>query len=207
MPARLDATTPTHQMLATLAPEMSWPLRMAVANLWLLRPVVTHQLASTPPGNATIRTTVTPTQVTGSSKSNVIAAEARAVLNVRVVPGDTIDTVIAHLRTHINDARIEIHVRSQTAAAPTSPTDTPDFARLQRAIRAVFPEALVAPFLTIAATDAREYAAIAPESYRFIPVLQEGAITLIHGVDEHLRIDVYERMIRTYATIVKELAQ
>ena len=207
MPARLDGASPTRQMLTTLAPEMSWPLRTAVANLWLLRPVVTRQLAATPPGNATIRTTITPTQVTGSPKSNVIAAEARAVLNVRLVPGDTIDALVAYLRTHINDPRIEIRVRNQTAGTPTSPTDTPDFARLQRAIRAVFPEALVSPFLTIGATDAREYAAIAPESYRFLPILQDGAVTAIHGVNEHLRIDAYERAIRTYATIITELAR
>ena len=207
MPARLDATNPTRQTLTTLAPEMSWPLRTAVANLWLLTPVVTRQLAATPSGNATIRTTIAPTQVTGSAKSNVIAPEARAVLNVRLLPGDTVDDVIAHIRTHINDDRIAIRVASQTRVAPASPTNTPDFARLQRAIRAVFPEALVAPFLTVGATDAREYASIAPESYRFLPIFQEGAIAAIHGVNEHLRIDAYERAIRTYATIITELAR
>jgi carboxypeptidase PM20D1 len=206
MPARLDAANPTGQTLATLAPDMTWTLRTAVANLWLLSPVVTRQLAATPSGNATIRTTIVPTQVSGSPKSNVIAAEARAVLNARLLPGDSVEDLTAHLRTHINDDRVEIRVLGQTSAAPVSPVDTPDFTRLQRAIRAVFPEVLVAPFLTIGATDAREYAAIAPESYRFIPVLQEGSVALIHGVDEHLRIDVYERAIRAYATIVKELA-
>jgi carboxypeptidase PM20D1 len=206
MPARLDASNPTRQTLTTLAPDMSWVLRTAVANLWLLRPVVTSQLAATPSGNATIRTTITPTQVTGSPKSNVIAAEARAVLNARLLPGDSVEDVIAHLRTHIDDDRVEIRVLGQTRPGSVSPTGTPEFDRLQRAIRAVFPDVLVAPFLTIGATDAREYAAIAPESYRFIPVLQDGALALIHGVDEHVRIDVYEKMIRAYATIVKELA-
>lgn len=206
MPARLDTANPTRQTLATLAPEMTWVMRTAVANLWLLRPVVTRQLGATPSGNATIRTTIAPTQVSGSPKSNVIAAEARAVLNARLLPGDSVDDLVAHIRTHVNDDRVEIRVLGQTRAAPVSPTNTPEFARLQRAIRAVFPDVLVAPFLTIGATDAREYSAIAPESYRFVPVQQEGAIALIHGVDEHIRIDVYERAIVAYATMVKELA-
>lgn len=206
MPARLDAANPTLQTLTTIAPEMTWVMRTAVANLWLLRPVVTRQLAATPSGNATIRTTIAPTQVTGSPKSNVIAPEARAVLNARLLPGDSVDDLVAHIRTHVNDSRVEIRVLGQTRAAPVSPTTTPEFARLQRAIRAVFPGVLVAPYLTVGATDAREYAAIAPGSYRFIPVHQEGALALIHGIDEHIRIDVYERTIVAYATIVKELA-
>ena len=64
----------------------------------------------------------------------------------------------------------------------------------------------LAPLLTTAATDARHYAGIAPNLYRFHPIRQAGALETIHGVDEHIRIDAYMDVIRTYATIIETLA-
>jgi carboxypeptidase PM20D1 len=76
---------------------------------------------------------------------------------------------------------------------------------LQASIRAIYPQVLVAPYLTVAATDAREYRAIA-STYRFLPVHQDGALDAIHGVDEHITIDSYVKTIRIYATAIKGLA-
>jgi carboxypeptidase PM20D1 len=207
MRPRLDAANPTRQMLVTLAPEMRWVLRTAVANLWLLRPLVIRQLAATPPGNATIRTTLAPTMLTGGPRPNVLPEEAIAVLNVRMVPGDLAGDVERHLRMAIDDDRVTIAMRQLGAASRVSPVDGPEFAALARAIRATHPDVLVAPYLTIAATDAREFADVAPFAYRFLPVQQPGAVALIHGDDEHIDVDVYERAIRTYATILKDLTK
>jgi acetylornithine deacetylase/succinyl-diaminopimelate desuccinylase-like protein len=59
----------------------------------------------------------------------------------------------------------------------------------------------------MAATDAPRYARIAKNLYRFLPVYQDGALEAIHGVNEHLRVDAYEKAIRIYATIIRELAE
>jgi carboxypeptidase PM20D1 len=84
--------------------------------------------------------------------------------------------------------------------------DTPEFAALARAIRAVYPQVLVAPYLTIGATDSREYWRVAPDTYRFLPIYEDGALEAIHGIDEHVRIDAYLQAVRIYATLMTGLA-
>jgi carboxypeptidase PM20D1 len=205
MPARLDGAA--RQMFLTLAPEMRGAMRVAFANLWLAEPLVLRQLTARPDTNAIVRTTIAPTQLEGSAKANVLATDARARLNVRLLPGDTSDALLAHLRDAIDDERVAIRlVDAGGQPPPISPTTTADFESLQAAIRAVYPDARVAPFMTTGATDARLYAAIAPFAYRFLPIAQPGALDAIHGVDEHLRVDAYVNAIRTYATIVTLIA-
>lgn len=206
MPARLDGVV--REMFMTLAPEMTLPMRVLFANLWLTRPVIMRRLATQPRTNATLRTTMAPTMLEASPKVNVLALSARAIVNVRLLPGDTVETVTRHMRAAIDDGRVTIGVLDGETGAPPpiSPTQSGEFARLGSAIRSVYPEALVAPLLTIGATDSRFYAGIAPRSYRFLPIYFPDALEVIHGVDERVPIDAYAKAIRTYATIITEVA-
>ena len=206
MPARLDGAV--RETFMTLAPEMTLPMRVLFANLWLTRPVILRRLAAQPRTNATFRTTMAPTMLEASPKANVLAVAARAVVNVRLLPGDTVDTVTRHMRSAIDDGRVTIAVLTGEAgnAPPISPTQTGEFARLGSAIRSVYPNALVAPLLTIGATDSRFYTSIAPLTYRLLPIHFADALEVMHGVDERVPIDAYANAIRTYATIIKEMA-
>ena len=80
--------------------------------------------------------------------------------------------------------------------------NTPQYAALARSIRAVYPETLVAPYLTIAATDARAYDGVAAHTFRFQPIAQHAILEEVHGINEHLRVDAYTNAIRIYATII-----
>jgi carboxypeptidase PM20D1 len=206
MRARLDGAA--REMFTTLTPEMSLPMRAVFANLWLTKPVVLWRMGEKPEVNPAIRTTVAPTMLEASPKANVLATSARAVLNVRLLPGDSPEAVAAHMRSAIADDRVEVLAVAGAGApsVPISPTGTAEFARLQSAIRAVYPDVVVSPYLTMAATDSRFYIRVAPNIYRFLPVSLAGALEAVHGVDEHVRIDAYEKGIRIYATIIKELA-
>jgi len=74
-------------------------------------------------------------------------------------------------------------------------------------IRAVYPNVLVAPFLTIAATDARHYRDVSSGTYRFLPIHQADATTLMHGVNEYVTVDGYAQAIRFYATLIETLGR
>jgi len=205
MPPRLDGAALA--MFTTLAPDMSFAMRIAFANLWLLRPALVWKMTRDASSNAIVRTTIAPTMLEGSPKINVLATEARALFNVRLLPGDTIDDVRRHITEAVDDDRVTVTIIGGGAGSPPlSPVNTPEFAHLQRAIRAVYPDVLVAPYLTMAATDAREYRDVAPNLYRFLPVQQDGALESIHGVDEHITLEAYRKAILTYATLIMELA-
>ena len=68
------------------------------------------------------RTTFAMTTLAGSPALNVIASSATAGINIRVMPGDTVDDVLAHLRKVIGDDACRSPSSSAARPAP-SPVD------------------------------------------------------------------------------------
>lgn len=96
MPGNMDGVM--RQMFEHLGPEMPFARRLVMANLWLFRPLVERQLARRPAANALLRTTTAATLIEGGVKDNILPARARAVVNFRIRPGDTIASVTDHVR-------------------------------------------------------------------------------------------------------------
>ena len=208
MPARLDGASAA--LFDTLAPEMALGYKTLFGNLWLTRRLVVSQLAKKPTTNAAIRTTTAPTIFRAGDKENVLASTGTAVINFRLLPGDTADDVLLHVRSTINDARVAVNFyRGAAGFAPSavSPYDTPDFAAIGGAVRAVYPNVLVAPYLTLGATDARQFAEVASARYRFLPINQPGATELLHAPNEHILVNVYADTIRAYGAIIQGLGR
>jgi carboxypeptidase PM20D1 len=207
MPAGL--TGASRQMFEYLGPEMSFGERVVFANLWLFEPLVVRRLAASPGTNAIVRTTTAVTVVEGGTKENVLPGRARAVVNFRLRPGDTADAVLAHVREVVADERVRVSAvpGSASEASPVSDAAAPSFALLERAIREVYPRAVAAPYLVVAATDARHYAALTPNVYRFLPVwVKPGDLARFHGADERVSVENYAGCVRFYAQFVRGLA-
>ncbi len=193
-PARLDGATAA--TFRYLAPEMPLASRVVFANPWLFGPLVTRVLAATPRTAAIVRTTLAPTVFDAGVRSNVLPVSARAVVNARLLPGDTVETIAAHARRVIDDDRVEI--RAAAAPLPPAPgmsgTGTPGFDLLARTVRETYGGSgvLVAPYLTIAAVDARWYAPLTPNVYRFRGMRWEADATeRVHGVNERIAVEAY----------------
>jgi carboxypeptidase PM20D1 len=201
-PARL--TGATRQMAEFLGPEMAWGKKVTMANLWLFEPLISKRLAAAPFTNATIRTTMAPTMFNAGVKENVLPTRATAVINLRILPGDTVASVIEHVGRTINDPRVKISsLPVRVEPSQISDTETPSFRLIQRTIRETTQEVLVAPALLVAATDSRHYRGLSRNIFRFLPVaLGINDINRYHGVDERITIDDYERCIRFYARLL-----
>lgn len=203
-PATLSGVT--RQTLAYLGPEMPFARRAALANLWLFAPLVERQYLAKPSTAAIVRTTTAATMIQGGVKDNVLPTEARAVINFRVLPGETTAGVAERVRRVVNDPRVRVAPVAESAAdpSPVSPTDAPGFRIIQRTAAETFPDALVAPYLVLGATDARHYAKLSPCVYRFIPVRMDAQdLETIHGRDERLRVEDAAAMVNFYARLLK----
>ncbi|HEU5284222.1 MAG TPA: hypothetical protein VFU53_10440, partial [Burkholderiales bacterium] len=78
---------------------------------------------------------------------------------------------------------------------------------LQRAVEAVFPEALVAPSLLVGATDSRHFTPLADAVFRFRPARTGTAdVARYHGVDERLAVENYAEFISFYMRYLREAA-
>ena len=202
MPARLDG--PTAEMFDGIAPYSGGTMRIALANRWLLGSLVKRQLLASPDTAAAIRTTTAPTIVTAGTKDNVLPQSARAVINHRILPGDTVDSVLAYDRRAIDDPKVHVRVLAG-AHDPSRPVsaDSPEYRRLVTIIRASFPEAAVAPGLVLGETDGRHYEGVARAVLRFSPITMRTAdVMRFHGNDERIGIADYMRSITFYEGLI-----
>ncbi len=202
-PARLSG--PTRRMLEFLGPEMAWPQRLALANLWLFDPLVRKQLAASTLTNAIIRTTLAPTLFNAGMTEYSLPTQARAVVNLRIVPGDTIAGVTEHVRQTIDDPRVKIAalpIRVEPSAV--SDIEAASFSVIHRTIRQAIPEVLVAPALLVAGTDSRHYAPLTKNIYRFLPItLRPDDARRYHGINERISLQDYERCVRFYTQLIR----
>ncbi|HNR29506.1 MAG TPA: M20 family peptidase [Candidatus Hydrogenedentes bacterium] len=205
-PGRLAG--PARDMLECVGPEMDFPMRLVMANLWAFGPIVRGQLESAPATAAALRSTIAPTIFEAGVKENVLPATARAVVNLRIMPGETIEGALAHVRNTIADDRVSVAViPPANEPSPVASVDAPAYETLNRSIRQVFPEAVVAPMLVLGGTDSRHYTAVAENVYKFLPFpLGEDDLPRFHGTDERVAVEDYVKAIQFYALLMRNAA-
>lgn len=187
--------------------DMPFVQRMAFANRWLFGGYLKGVLGNTPAANAMIRTTTAPTMLVGSSKENVLAQRATAVINFRIHPKDTEESILAHIQRVTKDIEgLEItYGRSGirgAGASPVSPMDNLAFGVLY-AVAADSSGAPVAPGLVLGATDGRYATAITDSVYRFMPaVMSPEDLTGFHGTNERITVENMGRLAKGYAQII-----
>jgi len=193
------------QMFGTLAPEMSGINRVMLSNLWLTAPLVEGLLQKSPSSNAMLRTTTALTIVRAGNKDNVLPGRAEAAVNFRVLPGDTIDSVEAHLRKQLGNDEIKIkRYPGNSEASPVSPTDSTGYRAIEQAVRQSFPDAIVAPGLMTAATDSRHFSIVSDAVFRFSPFrMKNEDLARFHGTNERLAISNYGEMIGFYHQLLR----
>ena len=206
LPARIS--DPTHQMFSTLAPHAGFGPRLVLSNLWLFEGLMARVMSGEPTLAAVVRTTTAATIIEGGTADNVLPSQARAVVNFRILPGDTVESVTEHVREVIDDERVEVAVTGNARnASATSPTDGEAYAALSTTIRQVFPGAVVAPMLVVGGTDARYYRPLAENTFRFLPItFGPEDRERLHGTNERLPVEGYRGMVRFYMTLVKNAA-
>lgn len=208
---RLPAEMRAHarQLFETLAPEMGGINRLLLSNLWLFGPLVSMQLEKAPATNAMMRTTMAPTVLAAGERENVLPGEARALVNFRLLPGDSSDAVLAHAKAVVADEATRIVKRDGVQeASRVSATDAPGYRAIARAVRALHPDAVVAPGLMLGATDARHLEAIADQVYRFSPIrARPEDLPRFHGTDERLSVTNLGELVRFYRLLLEDVAR
>ena len=207
MPARLEG--PAREMFERIGPRFPYPQRAIFANLWLTRPLVLRTLQRSPATNAMVRTTTAATMFQSGTKDNVLPSHARAVVNFRILPGDSIADVVDHVRRTIDDERVQIQTGGRFTAEPSavSSTDSSGFRMLEKAIRSTAPDAVVTPYLVVVVTDARYYSALSRQVFRFLPLrLTSRDLDRMHGANERLGVGEYQAAVRTYRQLILNAA-
>ncbi|MCG8684554.1 MAG: M20/M25/M40 family metallo-hydrolase, partial [Desulfobacterales bacterium] len=106
MPASLSGAVGL--LFDTIGPDLPFVQKALFANQWLFKGLIIGQLSKKNTTNAMIRTTTAPTIMTGGVKENVLPSKAHALVNFRILPGDTVSDVVTHAKNVIDDPNVQI---------------------------------------------------------------------------------------------------
>ena len=201
MPARI--IPPVASFLTNIGSGQGFIPRMVIANRWLLQPLLLKTLSENPASNALIRTTTAITMAKGSDAPNVLSSMSEITVNFRLLPGDSVEKVIEHVEKLCKGYEVEIEVASAREASGISPENTPGYEAICNAMKTVYPEALVAAYITIGGTDAYKYQIVSDNIYRFMPLaLNEYEQRTIHNENEYISLENYGRMIGYFKELI-----
>lgn len=200
-----DISGASKQLFDYLGPEMSFGTRMAMANMWLFKPIIIKSLEKSNPGNALVRTTTAPTILEAGIKDNILPIDAMAKVNFRILPGDSVGGVLSYVHKVVNNKNIEIVTMQTSDTNPSAISDTASygFRLIHTTIKKCFPGVLVSPNLVVGATDSRYFSKLTNNIFRFMPVrINDEDLKRIHGTNERIRIEDLKNVVRFYHQIV-----
>ncbi len=206
-PTDVRMVKPMFQGLGSAASPM---MQVAFANLWLFGGIISKILSSKAETDATIRTTTAPTLFHSGVKDNVLPSVAEAVVNFRILPGQSIADVCEFIRFVIKDKRVTFEPMDQKAweASPLSPVDGDAYRHIASVIGEIWPGTAVAPYIMLGGTDSRNFCEISDCVYRFTPmVVTEEDLNRVHGVNERIGIDEFHQMADTIYRIMVRWSQ
>jgi acetylornithine deacetylase/succinyl-diaminopimelate desuccinylase-like protein len=144
-------------------------------------------LRATPVFDAVLRTGISATIVNGGIRSNVIPTEATATLNIRTLPGQSIDGVVARLRRAVNDANVTLTITDRGHDAPASDFGSAMFAAIADAVKELAPEMVTVPYLSTGATDSARLRELGMQAFGVLPFpMNQDDEDRMHGNDERI---------------------
>ena len=207
MPASL--TGAAGHFFDTIARDFPFAQKMMFANLWLFESLLLDQLVKSNVTSAMVRTTTAPTIIKGGVKENVLPSQAQALVNFRILPGNTVSDVVEHAKKVINDPNVEItkYLGRGTSPSPVAEVNSESFKLIRRTIHQVFPGVTSTPGLVTAGTDSKHYVQISDNNYRFAPMTVGSTdVSRIHGTNERIKVEGYVKMIQYHAQLIKNAA-
>ncbi|MGO3663045.1 M20/M25/M40 family metallo-hydrolase, partial [Microbacterium gubbeenense] len=186
------AITRMLQILADHAVGPARPLYGLLARSRILTGLVFAALGGEPA--ALVRTTIAATLQDGGSAANVLPATASVTFNLRLIPGETVESAARRVTRKVRDTDIRVIVEERSDPTPLSPAGGPAFDAIAAAVAATYPDATATPYLMMQASDARHFHAISPHVYRFAPIeMSAEQRASIHGIGERVEVSSLEK--------------
>ena len=203
---KFTLTKPAELLFDTAGRHSAFLYRVLFANLWCFAPLLSlYAKLSGGEFNALVRTTIAFTQMTGSKGANVIPAHATMVSNHRIIPGETVESVVDRIKKIVNDDKIEVSLIDGNDPSVISETNCEAYNRVKSAISETWQDTIVSPYLMVAASDSRHWGEISDKVYRFSAMaLSKEERGMIHGNNERIPLDTISRTVEFFIRIMKK---
>ena len=203
---RPRTTRTTRAVFRALAPYMTRGEKFLYTNLWLLRPLFIRRMCRDPYRNAILRTTAATTMVYGGKAPNVLPEQMEAIVNIRMLQGQTAKDVVNYYRMLLNGLDVELNIDVNSEASAESDAQSRYFRLLELAVRDKFGRIPVLPVLLASATDGRRYEQVAHQVYSFVPLrMTPEDLAGMHGPEERISREELGRAVEFYRDLIRDL--
>lgn len=146
-----------------------------------------RELATVPVLDAVLRTGISATLVQGGIRTNVIPTEAVATLNIRTLPGESIDSVVMRLEQAVNDPLVSLTIVDRGEDAPPSDFESPMFVAIAETVKEIAPDMVTVPYLSTGATDSARLRQLGMQAFGMLPFpMDQEDEDRMHGNDERV---------------------
>lgn len=205
-PFKVEITPTVREMFSRMAPNMTYPMKLIFANLWLFSPLVKKLMpAISPAGAAMMQTTCAFTTAKGSDGLNVLPSEAYVTANMRFIHHQPNQKSIALLTERAKKYGLETEVIYQDY--PCKPVDyqSAPFKLLEKVAGEIYPGYGVAPYVMTGGTDAKYYGDVTDYALRFAPIeIDAQQYGSIHGVNENMYAAALPPAVDFYKSVLKQ---
>ena len=206
-PIRLNETTRTYfqrsaqgqtgQMRSDMLAVANDPTDMAAAN---------RLAASSAYYNALMRTTCVATMLTAGHAENALPQTATAIVNCRMLPGQSPDSVLATLRSIVADPQVEVTCPYVSAQAPLSPLRKDVMSDLEELTDTMWPGVKVIPTMSTGATDGKYLRLAGIHVYGVSGMFGDVDDVRAHGRDERIGVKEFYKGVEFMYRFIKLLA-
>ena len=191
-------------MARNASEEMAGVYRAALAEPPDLEAV--EKLAKGDPSiNASVRTTCVATMLAAGVAENALPRSAKAMVNCRLLPGDTPPRVQESLKVALGDSRVTIRpVGPPRKPSPASPIRDDVMQLLRSLVTEHFgPNAPVVPQQSTGATDGRWVRQAGIPVYGFSAIATGPEQSGAHGLDERIPVESFHKAVRFWYELLK----
>jgi acetylornithine deacetylase/succinyl-diaminopimelate desuccinylase-like protein len=187
-PVHLNEVTRGYfEKLATIeSPEIAADIKAVLAPT--PDPAAVERLSEKPFYNAQLRTTCVATRLDGGHANNALPQTARATVNCRMLPDESVDDVLQTLARVVADDKIAVELVGMPQASPASPLDGDFMGAVERLTAEMWPGIPVIPAMSTGATDSRWLRNAGIAAYGTSGLFIDPADNRMHGLNERILV-------------------
>jgi acetylornithine deacetylase/succinyl-diaminopimelate desuccinylase-like protein len=164
--------------------------------------------SASPIWNSMLRDTIAPTMLQAGIRQNVVPSEARGVLNIRLLPGNSLDPLLAKLQQLAGDPQVRFEIEPGAGESAPSSSLTSDLYRtITRIAGQQHPGAAILPDMSTGATDSTVLRMRNVQAYGLLPFpLAEDDLLRMHAENERIPLDSFRKGIELLYGIVGDFS-
>jgi acetylornithine deacetylase/succinyl-diaminopimelate desuccinylase-like protein len=169
-------------------------------------PAAVSRLAASPFYNAQMRTTCVPTRLDAGHAENALPQMARAIVNCRMLPGESPEAVRKTIAAVLDDQGISVTPVAEARPSPPSPLRPDVLGPIERLTSEMWPGVPVVPVMVAGATDGLYLRNAGIPTYGVSGIFMDVDDVRAHGRDERVGVESYHRGAEFLYRLVKMLS-